>query len=196
MHDFFHKKILTPFLAVLLAVACILGTVFLYGFWSVGTGEPIKAEQPDVEPLSLEQLYEEAVADAVIAEENEIYPLVEITRDSGQVSWKEDQILLLTVNDTPELYEEGKTVELPGEVWTFTDREIKAWYPEHKEGVTDWTLRLSQLVGVPPDAGYTHDGHVGETGGRDPPSQPDGHRKRNNGNAASRRHAGGIPGVV
>ena len=156
MHDFFHKKILTPFLAVLLAVACILGTVFLYGFWSVGTGEPIKAEQPDVEPLSLEQLYEEAVADAVIAEENEIYPLVEITRDSGQVSWKEDQILLLTVNDTPELYEEGKTVELPGEVWTFTDREIKAWYPEHKEGVTDWTLRLSQLVGVPPDAGYTH----------------------------------------
>lgn len=92
------------------------------------------------------------MADAVTAKEDEIIPLVEITRDSGQVSWRENQILLLTVN----LYEEGKTVELPGEVWTFTDREIKAWYPEHKEGVTDWTLRLSQLVGVPTDAGYTH----------------------------------------
>ena len=122
MHDFFHKKILTPFLEVLLAAACILGTASLYGFWSVGTVEPIKAEQPDVEPLSLEQLYEEAMADAEIAEKNEIYPLVEITSDSSQMSWREDQILLLTVNDTPELYEEGKTVELPGEVWTFTDR--------------------------------------------------------------------------
>ncbi len=96
------------------------------------------------------------MADAVTVKEDEIFPLVEITRDSSQVSWREDQILLLTVNDTPELYEEGKTVELPGEVWTFTDREIKAWYPEHKEGVTDWTLRLSQLIGVPTDTGYTH----------------------------------------
>ena len=86
------------------------------------TGEPIKAEQPEAEQRSLEQLYEEAVADAVTTKEDEIFPLVEITRDSGQVSWKEDQILLLTANDTPELYEEGKTVELPGEVWTFTDR--------------------------------------------------------------------------
>lgn len=157
MHNFFHKKILSPFLAILLAAACILGTAFLCGFWSAGrTGEPIKAEQPEAEQLPLEQLYEDAVADAITAEENEIYPLVEITRDGDQVSWREDQILLLTVNDTPELYEGGKTVELPGEVWTFTDREIKEWYPEHKEGVTDWTLRLSQLVGVPPDAGYTH----------------------------------------
>ena len=123
MHDFLHKKILTPFWAALLAAACILGTAFLCGFWCAGrTGEPIKAEQPEAEQRSLEQLYEEAVADVVTAKEDEIFPLVEITRDSGQVSWKEDQILLLTANDTPELYEEGKTVELPGEVWTFTDR--------------------------------------------------------------------------
>ena len=43
-----------------------------------------------------------------------------------------------------------------GEVWTFTDREIKNWYAANSQGVTDWELRLEQLIGLPPEAGYTH----------------------------------------
>lgn len=65
-------------------------------------------------------------------------------------------MLLLTINRRPERYKTGETITLPGEVWTFTDREMAAWYSAHKTGVTDWPRRLKQLIGVPPDGVYTH----------------------------------------
>lgn len=149
MWKFFHEKVLTLFLAVVLAAACIAGGVFFGSERSV-------ASLPKEETLTLEQVYKEAVADAVAAEEDEIYPLVTLTEEGGMVSFRDGKVLLLTVNDSPDQYPAGETVTLPGEVWTFTDLEIAKWYPEHKKGVTDWTLRLEQLVGVPPDAAYTH----------------------------------------
>lgn len=177
MQKFFHEKVLTPFLAVVLAAVCIAGGVFLGSSGgsgagaavgtagnvaenaagdaagnAAGSGEPL----PAGEELTLKQIYEAAVADAVTAEENEIFPLVTLTEDGGKVSIQDGKVLLLTVNDSPDLYQTGKTLTLPGEVWTFTDREIAEWYPDHKEGVDDWALRLEQLVGVPPDADYTH----------------------------------------
>lgn len=189
MQKFFHEKVLTPFLAVVLAAACIAGGAFLGGSGGPGAGTAGKEvgnaagkEVEDAagnvtesaaesiakdaagsgEPLSagdeliLEQIYEAAVADAVTAEEDELFPLVTLTGDGGKVSIQDGKVLLLTVNDSPDLYQAGITLTLPGEVWTFTDREIAEWYPDHKAGVTDWALRLEQLVGVPPDADYTH----------------------------------------
>lgn len=165
MQKFFHKKVLTPFLSVVLAAVCIAGGAFLGSFGGAepdsGAGVSGSAAgsaklHPAGDELSLEQIYEEAVADAVTAEEDELFPLVTLTEVGGKVSIKDGKVLLLTVNDSPELYQAGKMLTLPGEVWTFTDREIAEWYPDHKEGVTDWTLRLEQLVGVPPDADYTH----------------------------------------
>lgn len=149
MNGFFQKKVLTPFGAVVLAAACVTGGVFL---GNAKSGAPLEEK----ESLSLGQVYEAAVIDAVVAEENEIYPLVTLTEEGGMVSFQDGKVLLLTVNDSPEQYPAGETVTLPGEVWTFTDKEIAGWYPEHKDGVTDWALRLEQLVGVPPDADYTH----------------------------------------
>ena len=149
MQKFFHEKVFTPFLAVVLAVVCIAGGVFL-GYAKGAALLPAEA------PLTLEEIYKKAVADAVVAEEDEIFPLVTLTKEGGMVSVQDGRFLLLTVNDSPEQYPVGETVTLPGEVWTFTDLEIAGWYSEHKAGVTDWPLRLEQLVGVPPDAGYTH----------------------------------------
>lgn len=152
MHYFFHKKIITPFLAVLLAAACITGTA---AFFSVGcAGNRGQTAGSDERPL--EKIYKDAVEDAIIAEEEELFPLVTITEDSKEVNWKDGKILLVTLNDTPEIYKEREMVVLPSEVWTFTDREIQGWYQDHHQGVTDWSLRLYQLIGVPPDAGYTH----------------------------------------
>ena len=45
---------------------------------------------------------------------------------------------------------------MEGEVWTFTDGEIQAWYDAHGAGVEDWDLRLKQLIGLPPSSAYTH----------------------------------------
>ena len=143
MERFFKKRYLTLFEALVLAVCCILAGTAL----KRQPGEPEKNSQ---------ELYAAAVADAVTAEEGEVLPLVTITPESDMVTWKEGKVLLETVNNQPELYLEGETITVPGEVWTFTDRELAAWYGEHKKGVTDWTLRLKQLVGVAPDDEYTH----------------------------------------
>lgn len=56
----------------------------------------------------------------------------------------------------PQLYTVGKTMSLPGEVWTVSAVEMADWVDSNKEGVTDWQLRLQQVVGVPLASEYTH----------------------------------------
>ena len=152
MNAWFKKKTLTPFAAALIALACIAasvgGTFLALRRPAVGAGEP-----------TAQELYELAVQDAVFADEEEILPLVEVVRDSDKVTWNEagDRILLLSWHRYPDSYPAGEEVAFQwGEVWAFTDREIVRRYKEEKNSVTDWTLRLEQLIGLPPEKGYTH----------------------------------------
>lgn len=105
-----------------------------------------------------QSLYTAAVADAVTADDEELEPLVALTRDSPMTTWDEQgRVLLLSWHRHPERYVAGEAITLTnGAVWTFTDKEIAAWYAQNKSGVTDWDLRLEQLIGLPPNAGYTH----------------------------------------
>lgn len=143
MKRFFHKRVLTPFAAVLLAVVCIAGTAAVCLF----SPQPAQTD---------EQLYRAAVLDSMTIEDGEVLPLVTITPESDKVTWRDGKVLMITINRHPERYRAGKSLALPGEVWTFTDREMTAWFAAHKTGVKDWTRRLKQLVGVPPDGVYTH----------------------------------------
>ncbi|GHU57398.1 hypothetical protein FACS1894133_0680 [Clostridia bacterium] len=107
---------------------------------------------------SVKTLYDNAVRDAVFADDSEILPLVSLTPDDPLTTWNDKgQVLLLTFHKYPESYVAGAdyTTEY-GEVWTFTDKEIAKWYRENKEGVTDWTARFKQVIGVPFDKEYTH----------------------------------------
>ncbi len=104
-------------------------------------------------------LYSKAVVDAKEAEANEILPIVTLTSDSDVVTWNADgtKVLLLSWHEYPESYIAGESFTCTyGEIWTFTDKEICAWYDESAEGVTDWELRLEQLIGLPTSAEYTH----------------------------------------
>ena len=105
-----------------------------------------------------QSLYIAAVADAATADEEEIEPLVDLKKDNPMTTWDErGRVLLLSWHQDPEQYIAGKEICLTnGAIWTFTDKEIAAWYEKYKTGVTDWDLRLEQLIGLPPDAGYTH----------------------------------------
>lgn len=106
-----------------------------------------------------EKLYLSAVEDAKRAEENEILPLVTLTSDSDMVTWNDDgtKVLLLSWHKYPESYIAGESFTCTyGEIWTFTDKEILSWYDENSEGITDWELRLEQLIGLPAGAEYTH----------------------------------------
>lgn len=106
---------------------------------------------------SAETLYENAVKDAMLSEPSEIHPLVCISEDEPLVSWKDGKVLMLTLHSYPDFYTEGKTVSLSfGHSWTFTDKEIEAWYKANGRSVTDWTLRIRQLLGIAPERNHTH----------------------------------------
>lgn len=144
--SFLHKKILTPLGAVALAVLCVVGTA---GFFLYGN----KASAP---VPSADQLYAMATHDALTIEEDELFPLVCLTPQSGQVEWKNGKVLLATLNKKPQLYMPGGSLSLPGEVWVVSARELADWYQTHKNGVSDWPTRLHQVVGVPLSSQYTH----------------------------------------
>lgn len=108
--------------------------------------------------MTLQQCYDAAVKDAVFAGENEIEPLVSLTKDDPLVTWNDagDRVLLLTWHNYPDSYPHGETVTLDwGTVWVFTDRELAQRYDAEADIVTDWDLRLKQLVGFPPDSEHS-----------------------------------------
>ena len=107
-----------------------------------------------------EELYTQAVEDAKTIEPEELLPLkTTLTRDDPYAQWNEqgDRVLVCTWNNTPEDYPDGASLTVGGEpVWVFSGAELAAWYADNAGGVEDWELRLCQLIGLPPDAGYTH----------------------------------------
>ena len=104
-------------------------------------------------------LYSNSVLDAENASALEIKELVTLTKDNDIVTWNEDgtKVLLLSWHKYPSSYPDGSTFTCSyGEVWVFTDGEILAWYDENNADVTDWELRLEQLIGLPTWKEYTH----------------------------------------
>ncbi len=111
------------------------------------------------ETSSVAALYDAAMRDSVMADEDELLPLVCITADSDMVTWDEagERVLMLSWHRYPDSYPEDTTVKLAyGEVWTFTDKEILKRYDEEFDGVADPVLRLEQLIGLPEEKAYTH----------------------------------------
>ncbi|MDE6664198.1 MAG: hypothetical protein K2K46_12775 [Lachnospiraceae bacterium] len=136
------------FTEILLSLV-LVGTIF------TGCGK----KKSETQALSTQELYDMAVRDAVFADEDEILPLVTIDKNSDMVTWNEagDKVLLLAWHKYPDSYPKGEEIEIQwGEVWTFTDKELIAWYKENKDGITDMTLRLEQLIGLPEGKGHTH----------------------------------------
>lgn len=107
-----------------------------------------------------EELYIQAVEDAKTIEPEELLPLkTTLTRDDPYAQWDQqgDRVLVCTWNNTPEDYPDGTDVIVGEEpLWVFSGAEFAVWYADNADGVEDWELRLCQLIGLPPDAGYTH----------------------------------------
>ena len=82
----------------------------------------------------LQILFDQAVEDAMIAEDGEILPVVSL--DEGEpyaVYDDEGRVLLYTFHKYPDSYPDGADVKLEwGNVWTFTGGELEDWYQENK----------------------------------------------------------------
>ncbi len=94
----------------------------------------------------------------MVAEEEEILPLVTLTEDDSMTTWNDEgKVLLLTWHSYPDSYIDGESTVLEfGDIWTFTDKEISSWYEENKNGVEDWEVRFEQLIGLPAEDEKTH----------------------------------------
>ena len=101
-------------------------------------------------------LYEIAVRDSVFADEDEILPLVNISRDDDRVIWNGDKVLMGLIHKYPDSYPDGEDVTLKwGDVWVFSAGEMYKWINSNSSGVDDWHERLKQLLGLPEWKKYT-----------------------------------------
>lgn len=103
-----------------------------------------------------DELYANAVKDAMIIDDDEILPLVSITKDNQNVVWKGERVLVAFMHKYPASYPVGEDITLEwGNVWCVSAAEMCKWVLENGEGVEDWTLRLHQVLGMPTSKNYT-----------------------------------------
>lgn len=135
---FFKEKIFTPFLAVLIAV------VFLVAGILITCAITMPGRQARLTP------FDAAVADTVLADDEEVCPLIKLDAGSKDVTWNDagDKVLLLTFHNDPAAFTEGSPASYKGELWTVTEKEFVEWYKENRRA-KDWELRLKQLLGLP-----------------------------------------------
>ncbi|MDR1979671.1 MAG: hypothetical protein LBQ42_13130 [Synergistaceae bacterium] len=131
----------------------ILASVLLTLFAAVccASGGAIRAAEP-----TLAELFNAAVEDAKIAEEDEIRPLVTLARDDAMTEWNDKgQVKLYVLHNYPDSYIQGQDyVTSYGEVWVFSGRELVEWFKTNDENADDWNMRLKQLLGCPYEKDY------------------------------------------
>ncbi len=114
------------------------------------------AIQPSLAPpLSLDQMYQNAIEDTMVAKPNEICsglaPIVETNTNlfwqgySGNMS-----VLVVTFTKYASSYPVGETVNTTwGDTWVTVVPEIQTFFQEHVEPNANLTLRVKQLLGLP-----------------------------------------------
>lgn len=117
----------------------------------------VTVKEKDVpEVKSNAQLYQAAVVDSMVASEDEICPLVSLTKDDKLVTWDDQgRVLLCTWHNYPDSYPKGEKVTINwGYVWTYTDKEI-ATYADELKTAEDPEMRMRQLIGFAPDSQHS-----------------------------------------
>jgi len=149
MNNSGSKKIFSLGQTILIAIiAVIAASIITYNVVPIGQNQS---------SLSPSELYQIAIIDSMVAETDEVMPLAAINTDSAMVQWNEpkDKVLLATWHRYPDSYPDKATVENSwGEIWVFLPLELKNQY--QGQSTEDEILRLEQLLGLPPQNGYTN----------------------------------------
>ena len=118
------------------------------------------AQSPAITQADLEKEYHSAVVDAEQAEPSEISKnLVAIVPSNPQLVWKnkgdvQNAMILVVTWTNYNGYDDkvGQPLQLSREVWVTTAPELRNYCKKLKE---NRTLRLEQLLGLPPNSGKT-----------------------------------------
>ena len=145
---------------LLIVAFFIIGIIVGFGFTQLYTytGAPSLAPR-----LSLDQMYENAIEDAMVAKESEVYNgLTPITENNSNLTWQGDagnrsgSVLMVTWTKYASSYPVGETVTTSwGETWVTAAPEIKVFFQDHVSPDTNATVRAAQLLGMPANTSNT-----------------------------------------
>lgn len=110
---------------------------------------------------SPEDLYRDAILDAMVADDDErSSSLVCIRRDNPNLVWSdiggEQRVLVTTWTAWDTNHSAAQSAKATYDMWVTTVPEVKTWWHTRYDGRTDTTLRLEQLLGLAPGRKKTH----------------------------------------
>ncbi len=115
--------------------------------------------QPSLAPsLSVEEMYAQAIDDAMIAKPSEVYSeLTPIVEENANLTWRGEEgnksVLVVTWTKYDSSYPVSATVNTTwGDTWVTVVPEIKAFFQNHVSASSNLTLRAKQLLGLPPNS--------------------------------------------
>lgn len=142
---------------------CLLTLIAVFG---CKKDEPItpSSEEP---ALSMGQLYQHAILDAMVADSSEVIDtLWQISKENKALQWKtingKEYVLLASFMRYPSSYPVGDSIaNVWGESWVFIPQQMKARIGQHLNASSDTTMRICQLLGLPP-ANERSNTHIAE----------------------------------
>jgi hypothetical protein len=104
-----------------------------------------------VDDTTYKRIYNEAVIDAMVAEESEICStLVVIRHDNNYLYWHNGYVLVVTWTASCPRYYVGDTVSTSwGEIWVTAVPELKNWFKKNPVSKDKITIRTEQILGMP-----------------------------------------------
>lgn len=122
---------------------------------------------PEVPSLTMAQLYQHAILDAMVADSSEVIDtLWQISKENTALQWKtingKDYVLLASFMRYPNSYPVGDSItNVWGESWVFIPQQMKARIGKDLQTTSDTTMRICQLLGLPP-ANERSNTHIAE----------------------------------
>jgi hypothetical protein len=135
----------------------VVGLVLGLPFWVLaGCADPTLQS-----PEALQAEYKAAVADAAVAEPSEVsQDLTALVSGNAELLWDEStgeaRVAVVTWTSwTGYDGQVGQTLQTTREVWVTAVPEVEQFVAAHRRTTANMTLRLEQLLGLPPNNGKT-----------------------------------------
>ena len=108
--------------------------------------------------IDLKERLHNAYIDVIEATEEDIRPLVSLTKDEENLYWSDDnKVLLFTFHRFPSSYPDGEEITFTwGESWLCSVKEYENWYKSNKDNIKDPLLRTKQVLGMNDESKNTY----------------------------------------
>ena len=108
--------------------------------------------------IDLKERLHNAYLDVIDAKEEDIRPLVSLTKDDENLYWNNDnKVLLFTFHRFPSSYPNGEEITFTwGESWLCSVKEYENWYKSNKDNIKDPLLRTKQVLGMSDESKNTY----------------------------------------